>query len=407
MEDRRHFLYLNIGHLLDHLFLLVFATAAALVLAKEWGLTYAELIPYATPGLVAFGLFSLPSGWLADRWSREGMMVGFFIGIGFAAIATSTAETPIEIAIGLFAIGMFAAIYHPVGLAMIARGGKSMGLDIAVNGVWGNMGVASAALMTGFLIDQVDWRAAFWIPGAFSVLVGLGYFFQYRDRVPLKNAATASLAKAPANQETPMSDTDWRAMLIRVSAIIFFTTAVSSIVFQGTTFALPKVFDERLDGIAASATMVGWLAFIVFAVASLAQVVVGRMLDKHGPRRVFIVVACIQIVFFTIMPGLTDWTAVAVALGFMLGTFGQIPINDYMIGKMAKSELRASVYGARFIISFAVWAIVVPLLAWIHHNWGFDILFYLLAVSSVGILVAVALLPHRLPEPTAAPRAAE
>lgn len=403
MQDRKHFLFLNIGHLLDHLFLLIFATVTALVLAKEWGLSYAELILYATPGLIAFGVFSLPSGWLADRWSREGMMAVFFIGIGLASIATSMAQNPIQIAMGLFAVGMFAAIYHPVGLAMIARGGDSMGMDIAVNGVWGNMGVGCAALLTGFLIDQAGWRTAFWLPGAFSVLLGLAYLYSYRDRVPLKNAASASVAKSSGASTDGTSSAEWRAMLIRVTVIIFFTTAVSSIIFQGTTFALPKVFDERLEGIAPSATMVGWLAFIVFAVASFAQVIVGKMLDGYGPRIVFAIVAAVQIVFFSVMPGLSDWYALAVALGFMLGAFGQIPINDYMIGKMAKSELRASVYGARYIVSFVVWATVVPLIAWVHHNWGFDVLFYILAASAWAILCAVLMLPGRLPEAQPAP----
>ena len=398
MEDRKHFFFLNVGHFLDHLFMLIFASVAALVLTQEWEVEYAQLIPYATPGLIAFGVFSLPAGWLADRWSREGMMVVFFIGIGLASIATSFAQNPMQIALGLFVVGMFAAIYHPVGLAMIARGGKSMGLDIAVNGVWGNMGVGCAALLTGFLIDQTGWRTAFWLPGAVSVLFGFAYLFNYKDRVPLKNAASASVAKPTEVSSDGTSTTEWRAMLMRVTAIIFFTTAVSSIIFQGTTFALPKVFDERLDGIASTATMVGWLAFIVFAVASFAQIVVGRMLDAYGPRNVFAVVAVIQIVFFALMPGLKDLTALAVALGFMLGAFGQIPINDFMIGKMAKSELRASVYGARYIVSFIVWATVVPLIAWVHHNWGFDVLFYILAASALAILGAVLMLPVRLPE---------
>jgi len=405
MDDRKHFFFLNVGHFLDHLFLLIFATVAALVLAGEWGLSYAQLIPYATPGLIAFGLFSLPAGWLADRWSREGMMVIFFIGIGLASIATSFAQSPVQIAVGLFGVGMFAAIYHPVGIAMIARGGKSMGLDLAINGVWGNMGVGCAALLTGFLIDQTGWRTAFWLPGIFSILIGFAYAYNFRERVPLKNAATASVAKASSGSSDGTSDAEWRAMLIRVSMIIFFTTAVSSIIFQGTTFTLPKVFDERLQGIAPTATMVGWLAFIVFAVASSAQIVVGKALDTYGPRIVFAIVAVIQIIFFSIMPGLTDWFALAVALGFMLGAFGQIPINDFMIGKMAKSELRASIYGTRYVISFAVWAVVVPLIAWVHHNWGFDALFYILAISALAILGAVLLLPGRLPEPqpTAAP----
>jgi MFS family permease len=398
MADRRHFLFLNVGHFLDHLFMLIFATVAPLAVANEWGLSYSELIPYATPGLIAFGMFSLPAGWLADRWSREGMMVVFFVGIGFASIATSFAQNPAQISLGLFVVGMFAAIYHPVGLAMIARGGKTMGLDIAVNGVWGNMGVGCAALLTGFLIDQTGWRAAFWLPGVISISAGLAYLLSFKHRLAMKNAASASIANTSEASSDSTSTVERRGMLIRATVIILFTTAVSGVIFQGTTFALPKVFEERLGGIASTATMIGWLSFLVFGIASFAQIVVGRMLDVYSPRHVFAVVAAAQIVFFLLMPGLKDLTALAVALGFMLGAFGQIPINDYMIGRMAKSELRASVYGARYIVSFAVWATVVPLIAWVHHNWGFDLLFYILAACAVAILAAVLMLPERLPE---------
>lgn len=398
MEDRKHFFFLNIGHFLDHLFMLIFATAAALVLTKEWGLTYAELIPYATPGLIAFGICSLPAGWLADRWSREGMLTVFFIGIGLSSIATSFAQDALQLSLGLCLIGIFAAIYHPVGLAMIARGGKSMGFDIALNGVWGNMGVGCAALLTGFLIDQSGWQMAFWLPGVISIFFGLAYLYNFKDRMALKNAATASVAAPAAQGHESANPLTWGKLLIRIVIIIFLTTALSGIIFQGTTFALPKVFDERLKGIASTATMVGWMAFITFGFAAIGQVIFGRMVDVYGPRFVFALLAVIQVVFFAIMPGLTDYAAMIVALGFMLGAFGQLPINDYIIGKMAKDELRSTIYGARFVVSFIVWATVVPLIAWVHHYWGFDMLFHILAVAALAILGAVLLLPSRLPE---------
>lgn len=398
MSDRTHFYFLNVGHFLDHLFLLVFATAAALVIGSEWGLTYAELIPYATPGLIAFGLFSLPSGWLADRWSREGMMLVFFVGIGLSAVITSFAKSPVQMAGGLLLIGIFASIYHPVGLAMIARGDKSMGLDIAVNGVWGNMGVAGAALLTGFLIDLVSWRFAFALPGLISVSVGLAYFVSFRNRITWRLKSPKHSEKlSQATSATAGAQTQRARAIALASAIVLFTTAVSSITFQGTTFALPKVFDERLLGLAVSATEVGIYTFIVFSVASVAQIVAGKMLDHFGPRTVFIVVALIQILFFLLMLGSADWIALLVAIGFMLGTFSQTPINDYMIGKMAKSELRATVYGVRYIISFAVWAAVVPLIAWVHLHWGFDVLFLILAACSLLVLLAVLKLPNPLP----------
>jgi Major Facilitator Superfamily len=200
---------------------------------------------------------------------------------------------------------------------------------------------------------------------------------------------------------------------------VFLTTAVSSIIFQSTTFALPKIFAERLQHLAAAlsdliasvpllsnllgrtetATAIGAFAFMVFALASLAQLIVGLSLDRFGPRAVFLTLAAMQLVFFSLMPGLTDAAALAVALGFMLGAFGQIPINDYMIGRMARGEFRARIYGTRFVVSFTVLAATLPLVGFVHDRWGFDTLFRVLAAAALVILAAVVCLPGRLPEP--------
>ncbi len=408
-SDRVYFLLLNVGHFLDHLFMLVFATVAALALHREWGIGYAELLAYATPGFFAFGVFALPAGWLADRWSRDGMMGVFFIGIGLVSLLTSLAASPLQLGIGLFVIGMFAAIYHPVGLAIVTMTWRNTGMRIAANGVWGNLGVASAALITGYLIDHGGWRIAFVLPGAFSIVVGSAYLALRWENIKAEHA-TPKAEKTRTERTTGGSH---RSLLIRISSIVFLTTAVSSIIFQSTTFALPKMFDERLqglagdlaawiDGVAADgqggvATVIGSLAFVVFAVASMAQLVVGSMLDRYGPRRVFMIVAAMQLIFFSLMPGLTDGLALAVALGFMLGAFGQIPINDFMIGKMASGPARARIYGVRYVVSFSVLAASLPLIAFVYDKWGFDTLFFILACAALVILAAVMALPQRLP----------
>lgn len=398
MSDRLHFFFLNIGHFLDHLFMLIFATVAALVLAGQWGLTYGELIPYATPGFVAFGVCAMPAGWLADRWSREGMMAVFFVGAGVAAIATGLAQTPLQIGIGLFVVGMFAAIYHPVGLALVAARQKGLGMAIAVNGVWGNLGVGCAALFTGYLIESAGWRSAFFVPGALSIALGISYAILFRTRVASRNDRVAGVKLKPE----PMPP-DVRATLLRITIVILCAAALASFIFQGTTFALPKVFDERLGGIATSASAIGQLAFVVFAVASIGQLIVGSLLDRLGPRIVLFGVVIIQIVFFGLMPGMQDWAAVFIALGFMLGAFGQIPINDYLIGQVARSELRASVYGARYLLSFMVLAASIPFIAWVHSTWGFDMLFKLLLGAAVVLLPVALFLPSKLPGTTPKP----
>jgi MFS family permease len=397
MRERLHFLLLNVGHFLDHLFTLIFATVAALALYREWGLGYADLLKYATPGFFAFGVFALPAGWLADKWSRDGMMSVFFIGIGIASIVTSFARTPFEIGLGLFVVGVFAAIYHPVGLAIVVEKWRNTGMRIAVNGVWGNLGVASAALLTGYLIDHGGWRSAFVIPGIISIAMGIAYTsLRWQDITRAKAPAKAKAAGVPLSP-------DVKAMLRRVSMIVFLTTAVSSIVFQSTTFALPKVFEERLGGISVSATALGGLAFFVFALGSMGQLVVGHYLDKLGPRTVFIAASSMQVLFFAMMPGLSNWAALLCAMAFMLAAFGQIPINDYMIGRLAEGEWRARIYGVRYVVSFTALAAALPLIAFVYENWGFDALFRVLAVSAAIILGAVLMLPQRLPRAQAVP----
>ncbi len=387
-RKRINFLFLNIGHFFDHFFVLVFATIAALTLAREWGMSYAALIPYATPGFIAFGVFAIPAGWLADKWSREGMMVIFFIGIGAASMLTALAETPVQIGFGLFAVGCFAAIYHPVGLAMVVHGRVKTGVPLAVNGIFGNMGVASAALIAGFLIDQTGWRSAFVLPGAIAIATGLAYWaFVHNDSVHRDARDAAANAAAP-----PAGSID-RRILARVFSIIFFSTAVGGLIFQSTTFSLPKIFDERLGDIAGSATLIGWYTFLVFAVAAFAQLVVGYLVDRHSIRVVFAFVAALQAVFFAVMQQMTGLGALFVAIAFMLVVFGQIPINDVLVGRITRSEWRSRVYAFRYIVTFTVASTAVPLIAWIHSDGGFSTLFVVLAVAATFILACVLMLP--------------
>lgn len=388
-RNQLNFLFLNVGHFLDHFFMLIFASAAALVLTKEWNFTYAELIPYATPGFIAFGVCAIPAGWLADKWSREGMMVIFFIGIGISSALAGMASTPIQITVGLTLIGVFAAIYHPVGLAMVVQGRVKTGIPLAINGIFGNMGVASAALLTGFMIDTAGWRSAFIISGAVSICIGIFYWWFIRSHYEAGTAKSAPSSTTSSMQASPFS----RTLLLRVFSIIFLTTAIGGLIFQSTTFALPKVFEERLADFAGTATMVGWYTFIVFSVAAFAQLVVGYLVDNYSVRIVFACVAILQVLFFAIMVQVDGVAAFVVAMAFMLVVFGQIPINDVLVGRMAQSEWRSRAYAARYVVTFSVMACAVPLIAWLHSTWGFSALFVVLSAAAMLIFFAALLLP--------------
>ena len=397
-RDTQYFLLLNVGHFLDHYFMLIFATVAALVLSAGWGMGYAELLVYGTPGFTAFALCSLPMGILADRWGRDRMMVVFFLGIGASSILTGFAETPLQLGAGLLLIGVFGAIYHPVGLAIVTARWKKTGMRLAVNGIWGNLGVGFAALVTGVLIDLAGWRAAFFVPGVVSILFAAPYWAVSRNIEALAVAPSGGVAAAKPINYGPM----WRVLIC-----VYMTAVLGSIVFQSSTVALPEIFEERLVGLAdqiaatfaslqmESASVIGGLAFLVFAAASLAQLVTGYMLDRVGARPTLAFVTIVQVIALLMMSGLTDLAVFAVALGVMLGVFGQVPVNDFLIGTTASQQSRSRAFGFRYMVSFIAFAGALPLIAIIQSNWGFDGLFYVLVACALIILVSSRVLLSR------------
>jgi len=143
---------LNVGHTLDHLFLLIFAAAVAAIAQDFGSARWEDLMPYTTGAFVMFGLASVPAGRLGDLWGRRRMMLLFFFGIGAAAGAVACAQTAWQLALALSVMGIFASIYHPVGIPMLLQSATRPGLTIGINGLSGNLGIALAALSTGLLV---------------------------------------------------------------------------------------------------------------------------------------------------------------------------------------------------------------------------------------------------------------
>src|SRR5215510_598452 len=168
-------LMLNLGHGIDHMFLLIFATAVGSV-AMEFGYSnWTDLMPYSVGAFALFGLGAIPAGRLGDVWGRRAMMLVFFFGMGVAAILIAFTQNAWQLAVALTLMGAFAAIYHPVGIPMLVQHAKNPGTVIGVNGLAGNLGIAVAALVTGFLVKWLGWRMAFVVPGLVSIGCGIAF----------------------------------------------------------------------------------------------------------------------------------------------------------------------------------------------------------------------------------------
>ena len=394
MTTRSTLTFLNLAHFLDHFFLLVFPTAV-LALHKAWDMSYGEALALGTPVYVAFAAGTLPAGWLADRWSREGMLATFFIGIGAASIATGLAAGPITLMIGLGAIGLFAAIYHPAGLAMVTEATETPGRALAVNGVWGNMGIASAALATGVMAQVLGWRYAFILPGAVSVAIGLFYV------TSLKGIAAGHERIAGTSSRQVMASTADRK---RVLTVIGIGALFGGLIFQGVTVALPRLFEERLTTLSGDLTQIGAAASLVFALAAFAQLPVGRLLDRIGARPIFIAAVGLQASFLALLAGAQGLQAFLYSAPLLIAMFGALPVTGWLMARYVPSAWRARAFAVEYVFSLGAGALAVPLIAHLHGQSGFGPVFLMLAAGATIIFAAAWLLPgHKRTEPVAAP----
>lgn len=388
-DAKRNFLFLNVGHFLDHFFMLIFTTAV-LTMESEFADSYGRLILLTTWSFFFFGGASLPAGWLGDKWSRHGMMFVFFIGIGSASILTGFALEPLHIEIGLALIGVFAAIYHPVGLALVVEEASRVGRALAINGVWGNMGVAAAALTTGAIAEVYGWRMAFIIPGIVSVGVGLMYGVQL-----LKGTGVdASGAKKKTAAVVPIS------VQQRVFLFLIIAPLVGGLIFNATTISLPKIMDERLSSLFTDTSEIGMIAALIFGCAAFAQLAVGELLDRYPTKRIYVGLVAAQLIMCTIAISTSGWSALAVTLPLMLATFGIIPVNDWIVAHFISKEYRSRIYAVKSVFALGIGAVAVQMTGRLYETSdSFDSLFMVLAGAAAIVLVAtLILIPSRKPE---------
>ncbi len=387
-------LYLNFGHFIDHMLILIFAKAAFSA-GIDFGFgkdgAYAEMLFYGIPSLVLFGACAPIAAHMADHWNRNGMLTVFFVGIGLASILTGFAQSLLQIGLGLALIGIFASIYHPVGIAMVIEGGGKVGWRLGVNGLWGNMGVAAAPLVTGLILVQFDWRMAFIIPGSVSILIGLGFLGFVRSvdvRAPDATRQEKELIGfAPG----------WQRALVSLALV----TAAGGFVFGAMTFLIPRLFEVRMQGITADIAVTGTLASIIYAVAAFAQLVVGRAIDKRSIKNVLIFIAVGQPLLLFLMAMQTDYALFAVSLLAMGFVFGQIPITDAVLSQYVPDQWRAKVLSIKFLINLVIGALALLTARYLLSTGaGFEAVMRVISIAACFIVGAAILLPNRHAFPT-------
>ena len=371
----REISFLNLAHGLDHFVLLIYPTVV-IGLELIYNRPYSELIALSSTTFVAFGVFALPSGWLADRWSRRNMMAAFYFGCGVSLIAIALAPNLLVLSIAMFMLGVFAAIYHPVGMAMLIEASGANGRTLAFNGVCGNLGVSLAAGISGALAYWVHWRAAFFLPAL--VLLGSGAVYvrltpddRHHARKRVSKAAVPLTAKV-------------MAMLFGLFLFIAFS---AGLVFNVLTIALPKIVDEGMTKDVSLVT-IGSIATLVLVCGAIAQLAVGRLVEKISAPNLFIAVTAFGFagnLWATYATGIPLMIALAIAVAAI---YGQVTVNDIILARYTADAWRGRVYAVRYFTLFISAGIAIAMIALLHKSGGFSLVLGANSVVALTMFLA-------------------
>lgn len=370
-----------LGHLYAHVFEPIFYITA-LVLPGELGMPYEEVLALIIAGKLAYGLLAPAAGWLGDRWSTVGMMALFFMGLGVAAMSMGLAHGPWAIAAALGFVGLFGSIYHPVGIAWLMRNAVDKGKAIGLNGVFGGIGPAVAAMLAGGLISTLGWRAAFVLPGVAVTLTGVVFLVCLAKGVVLETKADRAPQAEPSKGDT-----------MRAGIVLSVTMLCAGLIYQAMQPSLPKLFEERL-GTGADVQDAALAVTLVYLAAGLSQIVAGHLADRFPAKMVYVAAALAQGPLLVLLAWASGLSMVGIALLAVVCNMAAIPAENLLLAKYTPARWRGTAFGLKFVLSFGVSGLAVPLVSLIRGlTGGFELLFLLLAGAAVTVAVAAMLLP--------------
>ena len=377
--------FCNLGHVYTHMFTILYATAV-LHLPSVFGVGYGELLELASFGLVLFGVGALPAGWLGDRWSQVGMMVIFFFGLGAGSLVIGLAPGTGTLFLGLSLLGLFASIYHPVGIAWLVACARKRGITLGINSVFGGVGSAAAPIFVGVMIDYFSWRAAFILPGAASVLTGAVLWLAWR------RGTIGDVRAEPTAPTRP-----GRGAMRRVFVVLTLTMACNGFVYTGLTHTMPKVFETGLEPlISGSYTEIGLYVGGVIAIASACSVIGGWLADRYSARVIYV----------------TGWLAMVVPVFVLTSTFGTLLLvvaafamafnaafaaaENMLVAHYTPFRWRSLAYGAKFVLALGIGGLTVSLAGRTFEATGnFDLLYVLFTGAALAAAVGAMMLPGR------------
>ncbi|MEJ2023927.1 MAG: MFS transporter [Deltaproteobacteria bacterium] len=384
------------GHFLSHFNVLVFP-ALVLPLASKMQLDMSTILGISFWMYLLFGITALPWGMLADRLSPRLLFILFYIGSGLSAIAAARyIDSPSALTISLAALGLFSSIYHPVGLGLISTEVRQVSLAMGYNGMFGNVGLASAPLVTGL----INW---IWGPAGAYLILGAMHLL----------GAVLTLA-LPITLHSKETDNSARGGNGNLSAFLILLIAMmlGGIAYRGATVVMPAYFELKNQAVTHFfSLMMGrdipgnlvatFTTSLIFFIGIIGQYVGGRVGNRFDPRMSYLIFHAITVPAAFLMGFFHDIPLLILVFVYTFFLIGMQPIENTLVALFAPKRLHHSAFGMKFVLTFGVGAFSVKMVEFVERGLGIEATFPVLGCVSLLLVVAVLWLIHHTAGKTA------
>ena len=376
--------FTSLGHALMHMFA-AFYFIIILAIEDEWKISYDELLRLWTIGALLVGLGAIPAGWLSDKWSRSGMMIIMFFGLGFSSIICGFSKDKSTLFIGLTLLGLFCSIYHPVAISWVVNLSIKTGKALGVNGIFGGFGVGFGALFAGFLIDMFNWQTAFIIPGIISIIVGILLIIAISLKyISIKNVSVKKEGESYSKQN-----------LLLIVLILLFAMFALGLTFQILQTSAPKVIDLRLkDEFNISKMGVGLSVAFIYGFTGLTTLIGGIMADHFSLKRIYVFGIIAQAPCFYFIAFYSGIPLIIVCFLAVMFNSGILASENMLLAKFTPQKNHGMIYGLKFVLVFVAGPIAVYFVSKVYE---FTQEFFISFISCAIIALLAAFFAFFLP----------
>jgi len=385
----RHILFQTCyAHFIAHFNMLVFP-ALIMPLATGFEMDMAQVVGMSFWMYLLFGVSALLWGGLADRFGARPLMMLFYLGSAASAcLAAVFCRNPILLPLALAALGLFSGIYHPVALGWISKEMRRISRGLALNGIFGSLGIAMAPLLAGLAV----W---FWgIRGGFMLLAlvnALGVVLMVVFAEPSRQDHDDEVS-APAGQARPVP-----------FAVLLVIMMLAGIAYRGSTVILPACLELKTSGLLLLARSFGdeWLtanlaatitAGFILLPAILGQYFGGFLAERFDLRLAYLLFHATTIPVVFGMAYAFDLPLVLLGSVYFFFLLGTQPIENTLVAKYTSARFRHSAFGMKFALTFGAGAFVVKLIEYVQKNGGLENVYQLLGGVSLVLVCCIVVL---------------